>query len=52
MAGSVRGELWTWKGINGRRKYADIIPITVFGTVWKERNIKAFEGWMSRMVLF
>lgn len=43
MAGTFRDELWAWKGISEKRKYADIIPITILWAVWNERNVAAFE---------
>lgn len=40
VSGSVRDEIWAWKGLAGRRKQAEIIPLTVFWDVCKERNKK------------
>lgn len=43
MAGSVRDEIQSWKGISGRKKYVNLIPTTIFWVIWQEGNRRAFE---------
>lgn len=43
MAGSLGDEIWAWRGICDCRKHVEIIPLTIFWMVWKERNKKAFD---------
>lgn len=43
MAGSVKDEIWAWKGISEWRKQADIILFIILWAVWKERDKKVFE---------
>lgn len=33
LVAGVKDELWAWKEISGRRKYKDIIPITIFWAI-------------------
>lgn len=44
VAGSVREELWTWDGVCKKNKLLRLIPLSIFWVVWKERNLRAFEG--------
>lgn len=44
MAGSVREDLWAWENLRSRCMFADLIPLTILWTVWKERNERAFDG--------
>lgn len=44
MAGLMRKKMWVWKGIRSRSKCANVMPLTIFWTVWKEMNKKAFDG--------
>lgn len=44
IAGTVRDEILARKGTTGGKKYAGLIPLAIFGVMWKERNKRAFEG--------
>lgn len=33
-----------WKGMDVRRKQAELILLTIFSVVWKERNKRMFDG--------
>lgn len=49
IAGSVREELWAWKGLCNKKKLVKLIPLTIFWVIWKERNSKAFDGIEGEM---
>lgn len=43
MAGSVREEIWVWKGISGGKNHVTLIPLTFFWVAYKKRNMWVFE---------
>lgn len=44
MAGSIREEIWAWKGIGRNGRFFSLIPLTIFWIIWKEINRRGFEG--------
>lgn len=44
MARTVRDELWVWCLLNDRCSFADVITLTIWQMVWKERNRRTFDG--------
>lgn len=44
IAGSVREELLAWKYQHSRYSFAELIPLTILRTAWKERNRRVFDG--------
>lgn len=44
MDNTVYGELLTWEGLGKRNKFFQLIPLTIFWVIWKERNKRAFDG--------
>lgn len=44
IAGTLREELWAWGNVCKQKKHANLIPLTIFWVLWKERNRRAFEG--------
>lgn len=42
-SGSVRDELWVWAKICKKKTYLNLIPLSIFWVIWKERNARAFE---------
>lgn len=44
MAGSVRKEIWEWKGISGVKKHVSLIHLATFWVAWMEGTGRAFEG--------
>lgn len=36
---------WTWKGAGkGRKKIWKTLPVSIWWVIWKERNLRCFEG--------
>lgn len=44
MAENVYTELWAWTGYRKKKKDLFLIPLTIFCVVWKEKNVRSFEG--------
>lgn len=44
IADYVRNELWVWDGLSRVKKIVNLIPLAIFWIMWKERNLRAFEG--------
>lgn len=44
MTGSVRDEIWVWRGIRGCKKHVEIIPLSTLWVVWNDRNKRIFDG--------
>lgn len=44
IIGSVREQLWAWKGLCKKKKFVKLIPLTIFWVIWKECNSGAFDG--------
>lgn len=60
---TVSKELWAWSGIFMRKKYLFLVPLAIFWVMWKEWNIRVFEGvkndfvkirdrWINTLILF
>lgn len=49
MAGTVRIEICTWKAINGEKKHAGLILLTIFEWCRKKRTRELLKGW--KMIL-
>lgn len=44
MAGLVGMEIWAWDGLYVKGNIANLIPLTVFWVLWKEKNSRVFDG--------
>lgn len=43
VAGSMREELWVWRGIKSDKCLINLIFLNTFWVIWKERNRETFE---------
>lgn len=50
MTGSVEGEIWAWDELSVKNKIANLIPLTVFWVIWKERNSRDFDSVESSIL--
>lgn len=44
MSGSVKEELWTWKGLCTKRQFVKFILLTILWVLWKGKNSRTVEG--------
>lgn len=40
----MREEPWAWDEVCKKKRLLRLIPLCIFWVVWKERNLRAFEG--------
>lgn len=49
IVGSVREDLWAWKGLCKKRTQLKLIPLTIFWVIQKEPNNRVFDGIESEL---
>lgn len=50
IVGLVRDEIGAWETLCKRKKFANLIPLTIIGVIRKERNSRPSMGWKGRFI--